>query len=227
LQADSKPVSSNQQHLHPNLSALVRRHLSTESRKPVAQHNLQAFEALRLKLQEHPRPLVLDSFCGTGHSTMTLALQHPDHLVVGVDKSAHRLEKHPQTEASNYLLLQAECEDIWQLLLNEDLSPDHHYLFYPNPWPKSRHLQRRIHGSASFRDLLNLGGTVELRSNWQLYVEEFAVAMHLGGRRGLVRQIEPAEPISLFERKYQASGHPLWCFQSRIIGRERPVTVRS
>lgn len=216
LQADSRPVTSNQQHIHRRLPTLVRRYLSSESRKPIAEHNRQAFQQLTEQLAQSSQPLVLDSFCGTGQSTAALALRHPDHLVVGIDKSCHRLAKHiPQTH-KNYLLLQAECEDIWQLLHQQHISPSYHYLLYPNPWPKSGQLQRRIHGNPGFKSLLGLGGQVELRSNWQLYVEEFGVAMHLAGQPGRVLQVQPGKPISLFEHKYQVSGHTLWSYVGRI-----------
>jgi len=210
LHIDSRRVSSNQVHTHASLPSLVRRHLIHRHQKPVAEHGHAAFALLQAALGASARPLVLDSFCGTGHSTATLAERHPDHLVVGVDKSARRLAKHMGNSSENYLLLQADCEDIWQLLLAAEMSVDYHYLLYPNPWPKSRHLQRRIHGSATFPWLLRLGGKIELRSNWQLYIEEFGLAMHLAGCCGTVFQLPQLAPLTLFEAKYQASGHELW-----------------
>ena len=67
--------------------------MRTEHRAEVAAHSLTAYESLRAQLRAQPRPLVLDSFCGTGHSTSALAEQHPGHLIVGIDKSALRLAK--------------------------------------------------------------------------------------------------------------------------------------
>jgi len=96
------------------------------------------------------------------------------------------------------------------------MSVEYHYLLYPNPWPKSRHLQRRVHGSAAFPFLLQLGGNIELRSNWQLYVEEFGLAMHLAGRLGWVSLTCPQEPMTLFESKYQSSGHQLWAYNGKL-----------
>ncbi len=61
--------------------------------------------------------------------------------------------------------------------------------------------------------MLRLGGTITLRSNWQLYVEEFGLALHLAGLRGVVSTIEASEPMSLFERKYRDSGHVLWQYR--------------
>ena len=218
MQANSRPVSSNQVHLHPKLAMVVRRHLQKLHRAEVAAHNIQAYEALTKALSAQPRPLVLDSFCGTGHSTAALAARHPGHLVVGIDKSAQRLAKHPHSNSDNYLLLQADCEDIWKLLVRAGLRADYHYMLYPNPWPKSGHLQRRIHGHASFPLLLQLGGTLELRSNWQLYVEEFGCAMHIAGQRGCVHRLPESGPdLSLFEQKYRRSGHALWSYTGRIM----------
>jgi tRNA (guanine-N7-)-methyltransferase len=212
LQANSRQVSSNQRHLHPGLAKLVEKHLGSDFRKPVATHNLRAFKALMTKLASSPRPIVLDSFCGTGHSTAILAQRHAGHLIVGIDKSAQRLGKHVAGPADNYILLQADCEDIWQLLLQEGLVADYHYLLYPNPWPKARYLQRRIHGHGSFVWLLQLGGRIELRSNWQVYVEEFGLAMHLAGYRGQIAKIPEEPDLTLFEQKYRLSAHDLWAF---------------
>lgn len=218
MQANSRPVSSNQPHLHPKLAVVVRRHLQSTHRIEIAAHNLQAYEALTSALRRQPRPLVLDSFCGTGHSTAALAARHPGHLVVGIDKSARRLARHPGGGSDNYLLLRADCEDIWTLLVRDGLRIDYHYLLYPNPWPKAGQLRRRIHGHASFPLLLQLGGLLELRSNWQIYVEEFGCAMHLAGHRGCVRNLAGNGPdLSLFEQKYRRSGHDLWSYTVRIM----------
>ena len=211
--SNSREVSSNQSGPHTRLAETVSRHLESSFRRPVAQHSESAYSALASELARKPRPIVLDSFCGTGMSTAQLAQRHPGHLVVGVEQSAHRLAKH-ENQPGDYLLLRANCEDIWQLLLRDNWQLDYHYLLYPNPWPKGKHLQRRVHGHASFPWLLQLGGTVELRSNWQLYVEEFGLAMHIAGRRGAVARVSDQPPLTLFEEKYRSSGQCLWRYFS-------------
>lgn len=220
MHIDSRRISSNQRHTNIRLPQIVRRHLSHGHQKPVADHSRAAFDLLLAALEARGRPLVLDSFCGTGRSTGLLAQHHPDHLVVGVDKSAHRLAKHVNCNNDNYLLLQADCEDIWHLLLRAEMSVDYHYLLYPNPWPKSRHLQRRVHGSAAFSWLLGLGGRIELRSNWRIYVEEFGLAMHLANHFGRVFMLPDAAALTLFEEKYRESGHALWAY----VGEARETT---
>jgi len=213
--------ASNQDHIHPQLATTVFRHLAQPPRKPVASHTAAAYARLREALAATPRPLILDSFCGTGHSTALLAGRHPDHLVVGVDKSAHRLGRHPGEPPGNCLLLRAECTDLWQQLARDRIAISHHYILYPNPWPKRGQLQRRVHGGDGFHWLLRLAGPdgrcrVELRSNWQTYVEEFGVAMLLAGVPGRVVRIAPDPALSLFERKYRDSGHPLWAYTGTL-----------
>lgn len=219
MQATSKRISSNQAGPHPRLADVVRKHLSCTYRPPLSAHNLEAYTRLQDSLAAHPRPLILDSFCGTGHSTGILAQRHPGHLVVGVDKSAHRLARGPgANDQGNSLLLRADCEAIWQLLAANGHTLDYHFLLYPNPWPKSAHLKRRVHGHPAFAALLALGGSVQLRSNWQLYVEEFSTALQLAGKPAArVRQLPClTAPLSLFEKKYRDAGHPLWELQGSL-----------
>ncbi len=106
----SRQITSNQPGMHPKLVATVQRHLGSAFQRPVAPHSAAAFAQLLTTLQNAPQPLVLDSFCGTGQSTAILAQRHPQHLVIGVDQSAHRLNKHraqtgPSEIPQNYLLL--------------------------------------------------------------------------------------------------------------------------
>lgn len=207
----SRRVSSNQQGLHPGLPRLVARHLQHPWQEPAAAGDVSALQALDAALSAAPlRPLILDSFCGTGHSTRELAARFPGHLVIGVDKSAHRLARHGERGRENYLLLQARCEPVWRQLLVRRQYPQRHYLLYPNPWPKAAHLKRRVHGHPAFATLLALGGRLELRCNWQLYAEEFGLALTLAGGVPTVQQVPPGPPLSLFERKYRNSGHTLW-----------------
>jgi len=215
VQDNSRIVSSNQSAPHPNLIPLVRKHLSTQHREPPREHNLQAYKRLRAELEKTGCKLVLDSFCGTGQSTAALAEVHPDCLVVGIDQSVKRLARHPKAKTENYMLLQANCEAIWSLLAENEQELEAHYLLYPNPWPKKAQLKRRIHGHPGFADLIKLGGAIELRSNWGLYVEEFAIAMEVAGALGEVTALaDTIEPLTLFERKYLGSGQQLWRYHT-------------
>lgn len=218
MQDNSRYVSTNQPELHPNLEPVVKKHLATEHREPTRAHNAAAYATLKEALSQRQAALVLDSFCGNGHSTAALATKHPDCLVVGIDQSASRLARHPAQLPGNCLLLQANCEAIWKQLSDDAVVCHSHYILYPNPWPKAAQLKRRVHGHPGFADLVKLGGNVELRSNWQLYVLEFERAMQLAGASGTVSPLVVQTPeLTLFERKYHRSGQTLWAYRGKWV----------
>ena len=202
---------------HPDLAEIVQHHQDHPWRKPCPAHTREAFEQLLECQQHHNRPLILDSFCGTGMSTALIAGAHPDALVVGIDQSAHRLAKHQASGARNYLLLRAEAEPFWLCLVEADITLHSHWVLYPNPWPKASQFKRRVHGHGAFPVLSRLGGSLELRTNWGIYAHEFAQAAALIGIEGQTASFVPDAPMTLFERKYANRGQTLWRFRGKCI----------
>ena len=162
------------------------KHSEARFNRPIAGHTYDAFQSAAKYVAVDGRPIILDSGCGVGESTINLAQQHRDCLVIGIDQSEHRLQKNPYYNgegglADNILLLRADCVDFWRLALEADWLLQKHYLLYPNPWPKKSHIKRRWHGHPVLPSLLQLGGELELRSNWQIYIDEFAKALEILG----------------------------------------------
>lgn len=215
----SREVASNQTGIHENLQAIVAKHLAIPWQKPVSDYSLEQFAAIRSWLDRDDLPLILDSGCGTGESSVTLAKQFPEFRILGFDRSEVRLNKlrRKTTIPGNCFTIRANAEDLWRQLVEAGIYPQRHYLLYPNPYPKSAHLKKRWHGSPVFPCLIALGGQVELRSNWKLYLEEFAVALHCAaGIRSKLEPVYPHTPISPFERKYRDSQHRLWRLQADL-----------
>lgn len=210
--AASRPVASPQIGAHRLLPHLVAKHAAHAFRKPPAPYSVAAFERFLGAWERRAAP-ILDAGCGTGESTSTLARAEPARLVVGIDRSAARLARaiaRPQ-QAANALFLRADMVDFWILLASEGIAPHAQYLLYPNPWPKPRQVMRRWPAHPIFPTVLALGGYIECRSNWQVYVEEFALAAKL--LSGLTAQATcfiADTPLTLFERKYAAAGHRLY-----------------
>lgn len=168
-------------------------------------------------------------------STGSLAERYSDANIIGIDRSIHRLQKTTAVKnnlaeiAENACLIQAELVDFWRLALAANWRLERHTILYPNPYPKSAHMQRRWHGHGVFPTLMQLGGEIELRSNWPLYLEEFSAAVaayndiRLASLEnseprqdirpkaiGLVETIAADQPLTLFEKKYRDSGQTLY-----------------
>ena len=222
---NSRPVRSRQTGPHENLLAVVERHATHRFARPIADYNRQAFEGVAERVERDRRPLILDSGCGTGDSTRELARRYPDHLVIGVDRSADRLARERADTPANCTLIRADLLDFWRLARQAGWQLSRHYLLYPNPEPKPRHLKRRFHAHPVFPDIIALGGRIESRSNWRVYLEELAIALAYHGRRSRLRPLgRQDQPLTLFERKYQASGQSLWCLETTDLD-ETPATA--
>lgn len=209
---NSRTITTNQTGPHDKLEKSVLRHLKSESKKPFNQHTLDAFEQVQQWLEGKNGKLILDACCGVGESTAVIAQQHPDCLVVGVDKSALRTEKHSyyQTGAENYIVVRADLNDFWRLAVQAGWQLYKHFLLYPNPYPKSTQLQKRWHASAAFADIVRLSGTLEVRSNWQIYIQEFALALSIAGYPSTAQPYVSPNAQTPFERKYWESGQSSW-----------------
>jgi tRNA G46 methylase TrmB len=187
----SRSVNSSQDGVHPRLDSLVDTHLSRAWQAPLHPRSVNAFEALQARIGSEAERLVFDSGCGTGESTRMIARTHPDCLL----------------------------PSFWRLALRAGWRLRHHYLLYPNPWPKPGQLQRRWHAHPVFPDLLRLGGRLELRCNWEIYALEFAAAANrvLDGDTA-ARLLAESAITTPFERKYRASGHPLYSVSVSCVG---------
>ena len=211
----SRPVNSGQDDVHPHLLKTLETHLHTEYRKPVSLYSQTQFAVVENIRKQLGLPVILDSGCGTGTSTRSLALRYQNALVIGVDKSSHRLALGGTHEnlgqEKNSILLKMELIDFWRLALRHGWQLQKHYLLYPNPWPKPKLLKRRWHAHPVFPDLLKLGGELELRSNWRIYAEEFQLALnYITPNIAHLDEYIAKPPISLFEKKYMESGHILY-----------------
>ena len=224
MSGDSKSIVTNQPGIHEKLDEVVEKHLTHAFQKPYQAHTQQAFNDMdalvQVFLQENPQgTIILDACCGVGQSTRLLAQKNPLALVIGVDKSAHRIDKNVEGFGSedgftavNYQLVRADLNDFYRLVKAANWPVSKHYILYPNPWPKAKHLQRRWHGSAVFPQMTSIGDTLILRSNWRLYLEEFQQAAKRVSLSGDLTQVDVGQEQALtpFEAKYQASDQVCW-----------------
>ncbi|MBS1140903.1 MAG: SAM-dependent methyltransferase [Proteobacteria bacterium] len=214
MDGNSRFIASAQEGAHRDLESLVCRHMAHPFRKPILDYNRQAFAAALAARDQWRRdaPLILDAGCGVGWSAQRIAESYPDHFVIGVDQSLDRISRgKPLPMPANARLIRADLVDFWRLLAEGKVRLARHYNLYPNPWPKIGHLARRWQGHAVFPVWRELGGELECRSNWPIYIEEMALALSLlTGQTVLAEPYATDDPMTPFEKKYLASGHGLW-----------------
>ena len=223
ITGDSKAIVTNQPGIHEKLVEIVNKHVTHPSQKPIQAHTQQAFDEINAIVQGFSGEIILDSCCGVGQSTRLLAKQNPSALVIGVDKSAHRINRNVDEvehddgkgKVENYHLVRADLNDFYRLVVAANWQVAKHYILYPNPWPKAKHVQRRWHGSAVFPQIIAVGEEIILRSNWLLYLEEFQLAADVLSFKGDISTVNVTQPLTPFEAKFHASGQQCW--QLRII----------
>tara|TARA_R110002096_G_scaffold50539_8_gene132569 strand:- start:1157 stop:1813 length:657 start_codon:yes stop_codon:yes gene_type:complete len=211
MQTSSRQIESNQTGPHDRLQETVLKHVEKPFLKPIADHTQRVFDQIQTQLDTLKRPMVFDSCCGVGDSSRALAKEYPDHWVIGIDKSANRLAREREGgQPENLIMARADLNDFYRLAQGAGWRFDRHYILYPNPWPKSVHLGKRWHGAPVFPVIAALGGKLELRSNWKLYLEEFAIALGFLDHTSELAQFVPEKFLTAFEKKFHESDQPLW-----------------
>ena len=114
---------------------------------------------------------------GMGEATAILAKNFPETAFLavevhrpGVGKLCARLE---ENQSQNVRILQHDVIDVINEQLADD-SLDGVHIFFPDPWPKKRHVKRRLI-TPEFLDLLypkiKTGGFIHVATDWVPYAE--------------------------------------------------------
>lgn len=210
-------VRSSQDGPDSALMDRLRRRQGRSFERPIAPHNRRVFEQLECWHAAQRLPLLLDSGCGTGQSSLRLAERFPGHAVLGLDKSLTRLRQRGLNSV-NAVVVSGRCclalgdlVDLWRLMADAGWRFERHYMLYPNPWPKPAHRVRRWPLHPVWPTQLALAPALELRTNWRIYAEEALASLTAHGWTAMLDELSSQPmPISPFEDKYQASGHVLY-----------------
>lgn len=217
-QGNSREIATNQQGVNDKLVDTVVKYRDSHHQRPFQAHTQQVFESLVEWLDGWQGDIVLDSCCGVGESTATLSALHPNCRVIGVDKSALRVDKHSHyaAEGDNYRVVRADVNDLWRLVAAAKWRVVKHCLFYPNPYPKSSQLQKRWYASPAMPALMAITSNIEVRSNWLIYIQEFQQALACYDIESTLREVDTSMPaVTPFERKYRASGQACWQLKTK------------
>jgi tRNA (guanine-N(7)-)-methyltransferase len=142
--------------------------------------------------------------CGNGHFLADYAARVPDLLLVGVDIKQKRCTKARDKAAkrglSNVTIVHASAEQYLQEVPAG--SVDAFHIYFPDPWPKSRHRKRRFFTMENLRVLHGLladGGRLYFGTDFFDYYIQAKVLAAL--HRGFILCEEPA-PAEILQSIY-------------------------
>jgi tRNA (guanine-N(7)-)-methyltransferase len=145
--------------------------------------------------------------CGNGHFLTEYAAEKPDTLLIGIDIKEKRCLKAREKAVKRGLLNVSIVHGTAEEFLR-DLSPrsvDAYHVYFPDPWPKSRHRKRRfftMENLERMHDTLRVGGMVYFGTDFFDYYLQAKVLIAL--HHGFLIVEEPAPDAvrsSLYGRK--------------------------
>ena len=164
------------------------------------------------------RGLICEIGCGTGTSTLAMAQAEPDLDVIAVEVYrrglAQLLSAIDREAVPNIRLLRGDGLDVLEHLVGPG-SLTGVRVFFPDPWPKSRHHKRRLLQPttiALIADRLRPGGVLHAATDHAGYAEQIAEA---GDGEPMLRRVQPGEalpvsvqrPATKYETKARIAGN--------------------
>ena len=129
------------------------------------------------------RPIRLEIGMGKGRFLMTLAAQHPEINYLGIEKYSsvllRALQKMEEDPLPNLRFIRMDAEYITDVFVEEEI--DRIYLNFSDPWPKDRHVKRRLPSRQfleRYDQILQKDGIIEFKTDnrglFDFAVEEIA-----------------------------------------------------
>lgn len=123
-----------------------------------------------LELFENNNPLHIEIGTGKGRFLMTLAEQNPDINYIGIEKFSsvliRAIEKQRELALPNLYFIRMDAENIEEVFAEGEV--DRIYLNFSDPWPKDRHVKRRLTSKqffARYDKILDKNGRVEFKTD--------------------------------------------------------------
>jgi tRNA (guanine-N7-)-methyltransferase len=149
-------------------------------------------------------PLVIEIGCGTGTSTLAMAADEPDIDVIAVEVYrrglAQLLSAIDREAVSNIRLIRGDGIDVLEHLVRPG-SLTGVRMFFPDPWPKSRHHKRRLFQPQTvtlITERLRPGGVLHVATDHRGYAEQIAV---VGNAEPGLRPARPGEQLAISKER--------------------------
>jgi tRNA (guanine-N7-)-methyltransferase len=164
-------------------------------------------------VRDHPHPggVEVEIGCGNGHFITEYAAHRPAALLVGLEIKEKRCrkarEKAERRGLGNVVIVHESAEGFIR-----DIPPgtvDAFHLYFPDPWPKSRHRKRRFFVMDNLHwlhDGLRPGGRLWFATDYFDYFVQAKVLVLAHGGFGLDAAAMPWESFtSIYSRRFAAS----------------------
>ena len=157
-------------------------------------------------------PVVLEIGFGMGEATAAMAAAEPGHDVLAVDVhtpgQGNLLRLVEEAGLTNVRVADGDARTLLQdMLAPAGLAGVR--LFFPDPWPKARHVKRRLLDdgfAALVADRLVDGGVLHVATDMPGYARQAAAVL---ARQPLLEPVEPPwRPPTRFERRGVDAGRP-------------------
>ena len=177
------------------------------------------------------RPLEIEIGCGKGRFLTTRASKTPGTQYLGIERMLSRVRKLDskacRLQLDNVRVLRLEAFYTFYYLL-----PLHRvrtvYVFFPDPWPKRHHHNRRLF-SPLFLDALwtrlEVGGAVQVATDHPGYFEDIRTRLRADPRFREIPAMERAEDEQTeFEHIFRGQGLPIGqCAFQSLPAEEKPL----
>lgn len=151
-------------------------------------------------------PRAVDLGCGKGRFLLAHAARHPEMRLLGIERKLRRIRKIDRkavrAELRNIRLLRMEANYAMRYLIPAGWI-DICYIYFPDPWPKDRHVDNRLL-SSGFMDILDRTlspqGVVHFATDHEPYFEQVCWILDKDARWFSVEPYHPHEDeVSDFE----------------------------
>lgn len=170
----------------------------------------------------NPRPVALEIGFGNGESLAQMAAAEPALNWLGVEVHGpgvgHLLLRIEALGLTNLRVLRHDAVELLAQGLGSG-TLERVQLFFPDPWPKTRHHKRRIltpRFVALLGRVIGPGGTFHCATDWAPYAEQMRQVLEAPGSpflntagAGCFAQRPPQRPLTRFERRGERLGHPV------------------
>lgn len=160
-------------------------------------------------------PLVLEIGSGTGEAAVAMAAADPSRDLLAVEVHtpgvATLLRRLEQEGLRNVRVAEGDGLQVLAQVLGPGSLAEVR-VFFPDPWPKSKHSKRRLvtpSFAALVADRLRRGGRFHVATDWSSYAEQVLEVVVGSPDLELLSRDRGGRPLTRFERRGLAAGRPI------------------